>query len=60
MRTRKRRPRKHWYRLYFGECPVCGRDKSYRERVYGKRPRRRKDRIIYLNQTTTYDGCLEG
>lgn len=34
---RKHRP--HWYRLFVGECPVCGHDRSYRVRVYGRRPK---------------------
>ncbi len=50
--------RPHWYRLYLGECPVCGRDKSYRVRVYGKRPKDSRKRYVYLNQAETYDHCL--
>lgn len=46
---RTRRVRKHWYRLHIGECPVCGRDQSYRERVYGRKPSREK-RYVYLPQ----------
>jgi hypothetical protein len=49
----------HWYRLHIGECPVCGRDKSFRERVYGKKPKKREDRIVWLSDTYTYDHCLE-
>ncbi len=49
---------KHWYRLYIGECPVCGRDQSYRERVYGERPEDLKDRIIHLSDSETYDYCM--
>jgi hypothetical protein len=59
MKTKRRPLRCHWYRWFIGECPVCGRDKSYRERVYGPRPRRRKDRICFLPGTYTYCGCLE-
>ncbi len=51
--------RPYWYRLYAGECPVCGRDRSYRQRVYGLRPLDVKDRVVYLSQTETYDHCLE-
>lgn len=57
MPDRKRR-RPHWYRIYIGECPVCGRDKSYRERVYGRRPKDRRRRVAYLPDTSTYDGCM--
>ena len=49
---------KHWYKMYVGECPVCGRDQSFRERVYGKRPKNPKKRYVYLNQFETYDHCV--
>ena len=26
---------KYWYKIHIGECPICGRDQSYRERIYG-------------------------
>jgi hypothetical protein len=51
----KKRP--HWYRIYTGECPVCGKDKSFRERVYGERPRRPADRYVRLPDQSTYDHC---
>jgi len=50
----------HWYRMYVGECPQCGRDASYRERVYGKRPQCRNSRYINLSLVAGYCGCLEG
>ena len=60
MRTEKRKAtRPHWYRVYVGECPVCGRDKGYRERVYGTPPKDRGKRYVRLPDTTTYDHCLE-
>jgi len=49
--------RRHWYRLYIGECPVCGRDQSYRERVYGRRPAWGK-RYIFLPDAQAYDWCV--
>jgi hypothetical protein len=60
MKTKiKRKPaKKHWYKMYVGECPVCGRDQSFRERVYGERPEDRKDRYEYLPDTFTYDNCM--
>ncbi len=48
----------HWYRQYIGECPVCGRDKSYRERVAGERPADPRDRYVHLSDRQTYDGCI--
>lgn len=57
---RKRKPvKKHWYKLYLGECPVCGSNKSYRERVYGRKPKDVKKQVEYIPDATTYDYCLE-
>jgi hypothetical protein len=55
----KRRKRRHWYRMYVGECCACGRDQSYRERVYGRRPKRASGRYVHLPDSQTYDHCLE-
>ena len=41
--------RKHWYRWWLGECPVCGRDFTYRERVYGRKPK--DNRKVYRHQS---------
>jgi hypothetical protein len=49
----------HWYRMHVGECPVCGRDASYRERVYGKPPEKWQDRYHNLSYQQTYDHCLD-
>lgn len=49
----------HWYRQFVGECPVCGRDKSYRVRVYGKKPKRPRERYVQLPDQETYDHCME-
>lgn len=54
----RKKPR-YWYRHFCGECPVCGRDKSYRERVYGPKPRDHKKRYVQLSYMETYDHCLE-
>lgn len=48
----------HWYRIYVGECPVCGRDHGSRERVAGERPDDDRERYVYLSDTATYCGCL--
>lgn len=53
------RKRPHWYRLHVGECPVCGKDASFRERVYGPRPEKRQERVVELSYQETYDHCLE-
>lgn len=58
MPTVQNKKHQHWYRLHIGECPVCGRDRSYRVRVPGKPPANRKDRVVYLPDNQTYCGCL--
>jgi hypothetical protein len=55
---KRKRLKRHWYRLYIGECPVCGHDKSYRERVYGKKPNDNRKRYVYLSDKETYDHCM--
>lgn len=51
--------RTYWVRYYWGECPVCGRDKSYRERVYDE-PKPEDDfrRNVQLPDSETYCGCM--
>ena len=59
MSETKRKPLpKHWYLQHIGECPVCGRDDSFRERVLGEPPEDPKDRYRWLPDTQTYCGCL--
>jgi len=48
---------KYWYKMFVGECPVCGSDKSYRQRVYGKKPKNISDRYVFLSYKETYDYC---
>lgn len=51
-------PKTYWYRFHIGSCPVCGRDKSYKERVYDEsRPAEPNKRYIYLRDAETYDYC---
>ncbi len=50
--------RRYWIRFHYGECPVCGRDKSFRERVYGRKPKRWQNRVVYLGYNQTYDNCI--
>ncbi len=49
--------RRHWYRVYVGECPICGRAKSFRLRVYGAPPRDRRKRYVQLSLQDSYDYC---
>jgi len=52
------RDKPHWYRWYFGNCPVCGCDKSYRVRVAGKRPKSPARRYVTMSDRECYDNCL--
>ncbi len=55
-RPKKRKP--FWYRMFIGECPMCGHDASYRERVNGKKPRDFRKRYVYLTDKQAYDHCI--
>lgn len=56
---RMRRDR-YWIRFHVGECPVCGRDASYRERVYDEpKPDDDRKRYVQIPNTLTYDHCIE-
>jgi len=44
--------RRHWYLISHFECPVCGHDKVYLERVY-VRPQNTHVFVV------DYDYCLE-
>ena len=48
---------KYWYLIWIGECPLCGRDKGYRERQYTPRPENREDRYKLIPQSSCYDWC---
>jgi len=51
---------KYWYRIWVGECPVCGKDAGYRERVYivdEPIPVNDADRYHHMGYSKTYCGC---
>jgi hypothetical protein len=50
---------KYWYKMHVGECPVCGRDASYKIRVKGEKPKDRSERYVRLPQSATYCGCVK-
>lgn len=52
----ERGERRHWYFLAWDYCPVCGREDGSRTRVYGPKPKRREDRVEYMEH---YDYCQE-
>jgi hypothetical protein len=49
--------RPYWYLVHVGECPVCGRDQSHRERRYGKPPKKREHRYRPIPLNQCYCGC---
>lgn len=49
----------YWYKFYVGSCPVCGRDASYKERIYGEKPEDINERYVQISDQYTYDYCLE-
>lgn len=46
--------KKHWYLIESHECPVCGRGRQYRTRVY-KKPKASSHWTFVVD----YDYCLE-
>ena len=55
--TSSRKMPPHWYKIYCGECPVCGKPKSYRVRQYGYSPSRLY-KYVMLSDAESYCGCL--
>lgn len=48
---------KYWYKIYYGECPICGRDATYRVRIYGDKPEDSEEIYIPLLPQESYCGC---
>ncbi len=49
----------YWYRFFWGACPVCGREQSYKERVYNEeKPTDWNERHFTLSDFETYDYCM--
>lgn len=48
---------KYWIKFYVGECPVCGRDASYRERHYSQKPEDPDKRYVHIPDQEAYDYC---
>lgn len=44
----------YWYYVVDDYCPVCGRSDTYRERIYGERPKDWEQRHEF---NEVYDGC---
>ena len=49
---------KGWYKFYWGECPVCGNDASYKIFIKDSpKPKEYKDRWFTISQMEAYDDC---
>ena len=48
--------RPHWYKITVFECPVCGQGGTYRERIYGQKPKDPQKRYCF---ESIYDYCDE-
>lgn len=48
--------KKHWYRITHFYCPVCCGGETFRERVYGKKPKSYGKTHETIDH---YDWCLE-
>lgn len=48
--------KKYWYKHYITFCPVCGRGKTEKYRVYGKKP---SDYGLRVETQEVYDWCNE-
>lgn len=46
--------KRHWYKWHEEECPLCGSGKSWKERVYGTKPKDASKRYQYEH---IYDYC---
>jgi len=36
---KKKKKKKYYYKITINECVLCGRGKTIRERIYGKKPK---------------------
>jgi hypothetical protein len=53
---KKRQPhKKHWYKQFTTECPLCGRGETIRERVYGEKPKNPEEMYSFESY---YDSCM--
>ncbi len=44
--------KRHWYFISVFYCPLCGREREYRERRYGRKPKTTTRKFIQ-----DWDGC---
>ena len=58
IKMKQKKRKKYWYRQYMGECPMCGRNQGWKERVYGEKPKDFTKIYIQLSESECYDHCM--
>lgn len=48
--------KKYWFKIFVGECPVCGTNMGYKVKQTTKKPKDRKKRYVFLGNC--YCGCI--
>lgn len=60
MKSVKKIRKPYWVKRYIGECPPCGKDMSYSERIYdAPKPVDLGDRQVHLSGQECYCGCMD-
>ncbi len=48
----------YWIKFHIGECPICGNNASYKERMYDvSKPPKQEDRYVGMSYEECYDQC---
>jgi len=47
---------KYWYKKFFTECRLCGRQSEWRERQYTKKP---QDPLFRVEYRLDHCGCID-
>ena len=47
----------YWFKQYVGECPLCGCNMGYKEKVRGVKPKDLSEVYIPLSLKDSYCGC---
>ena len=50
--------KKYWYRHHVGECPVCGQDMGWKEKIYGEKPKDLKKVFVQLTIKESFNHCI--
>lgn len=58
MKKLNKKKQKYWYKQYVGECPVCGRNQGWKEKVIGEKPNDFRKIYIQLSNSECFDHCI--